>query len=50
MVPFSASSPLMSDDFDEFVSWRQDKLWKEIQRVTGLKETAAPETANGATA
>jgi hypothetical protein len=49
-LPVGDASPLMSDDFDKFVSWRQDKLWKEIQRVTGLKEAAAPETANGATA
>lgn len=49
-LPVGDDSPLMSDDFDKFVSWRQDKLWKEIQRVTGLKEAAAPETANGVTA
>ena len=49
-LPVGDGSPLMSDDFEKFVSWRQDKLWKEIQRVTGLKEAAAPEGTNRATA
>jgi len=48
-LPIGDASPLMSDDFEKFVSWRQAKLWKEIQRVTGLKEKALPDVANGAT-
>ena len=43
-LPVGDASPLLSDDFDKFVSWRQDKLWKEIQRVTALKEAVAAET------
>jgi len=47
-LPVGDSSPLLSDDFEGFLTWRQNELWKEIQRVTGLKEPAALEAANGA--
>ena len=47
-LPIGDDSPLLRDDFEEFLSWRQERLWKEIQRVTGLKESTALEAANGA--
>lgn len=28
----------VKDRFEKFLSWRQARLWQEIQRVTGLKE------------
>lgn len=37
-LPGGADSPLLKDDFDGFLAWRQKQLWKEIQRVTGLTE------------
>ncbi len=35
-LPAVADSPLLSDDFEPFLAWRQEWLWREIQRVTGL--------------
>jgi len=31
-----ADSPLLRDDYDAFLAWRQEQLWKQIQRVTGV--------------
>ena len=28
------------DDYDAFLAWRQDRLWREIQEATGLTEAA----------
>jgi hypothetical protein len=39
-MPVGQNSPLMNDDFDSFISWRQDQLWAEIQRVTGVTEAS----------
>ncbi len=36
-LPGEEDSPLLNDDFEAFLAWRQDRLWQEIQRVTGLK-------------
>ncbi len=49
-LPTGPDSPLLKDDFEKFLSWRQAKLWEHIKRVTGLKEAAQLELANGATA
>ena len=35
-LPTGDGSPLLTDDFEAFLTWRQERLWKEIQRVTGL--------------
>lgn len=40
-LPVGENSPLLTDDFDAFIAWRQERVWAEIQRVTGLKEKAA---------
>lgn len=37
-LPTSDDSPLWIDDYDAFLTWRQDRLWQEIRRVTGLAE------------
>jgi hypothetical protein len=39
-LPTGANSSLWIDDYDAFLSWRQERLWKEIQLVTGLSEAA----------
>lgn len=35
-LPAVADSPLLDDNFEPFLAWRQEWLWREIQRVTGL--------------
>jgi hypothetical protein len=42
-LPVGDSSPLMKDDFEAFLIWRQEELWKEVQHVTG-SEVSAPMT------
>lgn len=39
-LPEDADSPLLRNDYEAFLGWRQDRLWHEIQRVTGLTESA----------
>lgn len=34
-LPVGVDSPLWRDDYENFLTWRQDRLWKQIQRVTG---------------
>ena len=33
-------SPLWRNDFEGFLAWRQDVLWREIQQVTGLTQAS----------
>ncbi|MFX7988718.1 hypothetical protein ABTK55_19285, partial [Acinetobacter baumannii] len=35
-LPTGETSPLLTDDFEAFLDQRQEKLWQEIKRVTGL--------------
>lgn len=35
-LPTGADSALLKDDFEAFMTWRQARLWREIQRVTGV--------------
>lgn len=37
-LPNGDASPLWSDDYESFLAWRQKRVWREIQRVTGLAE------------
>jgi hypothetical protein len=37
-LPTGDGSSLFSDDFDAFLAWRMERLWREIQSVTGLNE------------
>jgi hypothetical protein len=39
-LPSDESSPIWSDDYEAFLAWRQERLWQEIKRVTGLSEAA----------
>lgn len=45
-LPAGEDSPFWKDDFDRYLSWRQDRLWQEIKRVTGLKEAADLESGD----
>jgi hypothetical protein len=36
LLPAAETSPLWSDSFDAFLEARQEALWREIQRVTGI--------------
>ena len=47
-LPVGDNSPLLVDDFEAFLTWRQERLWKEIKRVTGLKRASVLEAVNGA--
>lgn len=38
ILPGGIDSPLWRDDFEAFLDWRQDALWNEIKRVTGVIE------------
>ena len=40
LLPSGSDSPLWSDDFEAFLQWRQDALWKQIQQVTGVTDVA----------
>lgn len=37
-LPTGDDSPFWTDDYEKFLAWRQQRLWKEIKRVTGLTE------------
>ncbi len=37
-LPAGDDSPFWTDDYDAFLAWREERLWQEIRRVTGLTE------------
>ncbi|MGI9298110.1 MAG: hypothetical protein ACR2QC_09455 [Gammaproteobacteria bacterium] len=37
--PPGENSPLSRDDYEEFLQWRQDCVWKAIKRATGAPES-----------
>jgi hypothetical protein len=39
-LPTGPDAPLWTDDYNALLSWRQARLWQEIQNVTGLTEAA----------
>jgi hypothetical protein len=45
-LPVGADSPLFRDDYEEFLEWRQDRLWQEIKRATGATKAADLEADN----
>ena len=49
-LPIGDTSPLWSDDYDSFLAWRQDRIWQEIRRVTGLEKAADLEAEETETA
>jgi hypothetical protein len=46
-LPIGDDSPFWSDDYEGFLAWRQQRLWAEIQRATGVKEATDLEATNG---
>lgn len=46
-LPSGDSSPFWTNDYEAFLSWREKRLWREIQRVTGLREAADLEATLG---
>lgn len=38
LLPCGEGSPLWINDFEAFLAWRQDAVWKEIQLATGVQE------------
>lgn len=40
LLPVGTDSPLLKDDYESFLTWRRERLWKEIQRVTGVAEAS----------
>lgn len=39
-LPAAAESPPLRDDYEAFLAWRQEHLWQEIRRVTGVTVAA----------
>lgn len=39
-LPTGDTSSLWNNDYEAFLTWRQDRLWQEIKRVTGLVAAA----------
>lgn len=39
-LPSSSDSPLLGDDYEAFLTWRQELLWLGIKRVTGATVAA----------
>ncbi len=39
-LPSGVDSPLLRDEYEEFLVWRQARLWGEIQRATGATTAA----------
>jgi len=39
-LPTGDDSSFWTDDYESFMSWRQDRLWEEIKRVTGATVAA----------
>jgi hypothetical protein len=37
-LPTGDNSPFWTDDYETFLAWRQNRLWKDIKRVTGAVE------------
>ena len=35
-LPTGDHSPFWADDYETFLMWRQDRLWQDIRRVTGV--------------
>lgn len=39
-LPADEGSPLVRDDYEGFLAWRQERLWQAVQRVTGVTVAA----------
>lgn len=38
-LPTGADAPYWTNDYEAFLTWREKRVWQEIQRVTRIKET-----------
>lgn len=38
-LPTGGNSPIWNDDYESFLAWRQERIWQEIQRATGIEQT-----------
>jgi hypothetical protein len=47
-LPAALDSPLLRDEYEDFLNWRQAQLWSEIQHVTGVTRASDLEVVNGA--
>lgn len=45
-LPTGKTPPLWSDDYESFLTWRQDELWQRIRAVTGATAPADLEASN----
>ncbi len=45
-LPTGGESPLWTNDYDAFLTWRQDRLWQDIKRVTGVAAATDLEAAD----
>lgn len=50
LLPTDSNSPLISDNFEEFLAWREQEIWKQIKLLTGLRDAAHVGSAEGASA
>jgi hypothetical protein len=41
LLPLEKDQYFFTDDYKEFLVWRQDKIWKEIQKATGKGGTSS---------
>lgn len=48
LLPAAGDSPLLDDNFERFLDWRQQALWDEIKAATGFVEQPAPAIGNRA--
>jgi hypothetical protein len=48
LLPPGADSPLLADDFEGLLAWREAALWRAIQSVTGATSAADLETGEDA--
>jgi hypothetical protein len=49
-LPAQLDSPLLRDDFEGFLRWRQDRLWEAIRATTGVIEATDLESEEDETA
>lgn len=46
-LPTDQNSAPLRDDYEAFLTWRQEQLWKRIQYITGVREAADLEADAG---
>jgi hypothetical protein len=47
-LPQAADSPLLRDDYEPFLTWRQQRLWQDIKAATGVTDASDLEEAGAA--